>query len=269
MTTTAANRGAATSGRRLVLEAHNVSWQVRGARLVDGVSLELQAGEMLGLIGPNGSGKSSLLRLLAGLTEPSQGSVLIDRQPMRHMARRLVARKLALVSQMADTSDAISVQDAVELGRTPWLSAWQTWSARDDDIVDEALALVGMQDKRARLWSTLSGGERQRTHIARSLAQQPDILLLDEPTNHLDIHQQLSLMRLIRGLPVSIAVAIHDLNHALLCDRLAVLSEGRLIKVDVPDKVLVPTLLQEIFQVGVSELIDPRDQARVLRFMPL
>lgn len=256
-------------GQQLVLEARQVSWRVRGARLVNEVSLALHAGEMLGLIGPNGSGKSSLLRLLAGVTEPTQGSILIEGQPMRQMARRLVARKLALVSQMADTSDAITVQDAVELGRTPWLSAWQTWSQRDDNIVDEALALVSMQDKRDRQWSTLSGGERQRAHIARSLAQQPGILLLDEPTNHLDIHQQISLMHLIRSLPVTTAVAIHDLNHALLCDRLAVLHEGRLIRLDVPEKILVPSLLEEVFKVGVSELIDPSDQARVLRFMPL
>lgn len=256
-------------GRQPVLEARELSWRVRGSVLVNKVSLALHAGEMLGLIGPNGSGKSSLLRLLAGVTEPTQGSVLVEGRPMRQMARRLVARQLALVSQMADTSDAITVQDAVELGRTPWLSAWQTWSRRDDDIVDEALALVGMQDKRARQWSTLSGGERQRAHIARSLAQQPGILLLDEPTNHLDIHQQLSLMHLIRRLPVTTAVAIHDLNHALLCDRLAVLHEGRLIRLDVPKKILVPSLLEEVFKVGVSELIDPSDQARVLRFMPL
>jgi len=256
-------------GQQLVLEARELSWQVRGARLINDVSLALHVGEMVGLIGPNGSGKSSLLRLLAGVTEPTQGSVLIEGRPMRQMARRLIARKLALVSQMADTSDAITVQDTVELGRTPWLSALQSWSQRDDDIVDEALARVSMQDKRARQWSTLSGGERQRTHIARSLAQQPGILLLDEPTNHLDIHQQLSLMHLIRNLPVTTTVAIHDLNHALLCDRLAVMHEGRLIRLDVPEKILVPSLLEEVFKVGVRELIDPRDQARVLRFMPL
>ena len=269
MTATTANMATNPTKQKLVLEARDVSWQIRGARLVDGVTLELHASEMLGLIGPNGSGKSSLLRLLAGVAEPTQGCVLIEGQPMRQLARRLVARKLALVSQMAETSEAITVQDAVELGRTPWLSAWQTWSQRDDAIVNEALSLVGMQDKRGRLWSTLSGGERQRTHIARSLAQQPDILLLDEPTNHLDIHQQLSLMHLIRSLPVAIAVAIHDLNHALLCDRLAVLHEGRLIKLDVPEKILEPCLLQDVFKVGISALIDPHDQARVLRFLPL
>ena len=261
----------ALSARPVVLEARNVSWSVRNARLVKDVSLRLHAGEMLGLIGPNGSGKSSFLRLLAGVNAPSAGEVFLEGQPMHAIPRRMVARRLALVSQMADTVDAITVQDAVELGRTPWLSALQTWSQRDDEIVSKALALVGMEEKREQYWSTLSGGERQRTHIARSLAQQPSILLLDEPTNHLDIHHQLSLMHLIRSLSesMSIAVAIHDLNHALMCDRLAVMYKGRLVRIDVPEKVLEPELVREVFEVDVSELTDPADQAHVLRFMPL
>ena len=132
----------ALAARPVVLEARNATWRVRGATLVQDVSLSLHAGEMLGLIGPNGSGKSSFLRLLAGVNAPSAGEVFLEGQPMQSIARRMVARRLALVSQMADTVDAITVQDAVELGRTPWLSALQTWSQRDDDIVDEALALV-------------------------------------------------------------------------------------------------------------------------------
>lgn len=269
MTTIQAEPAGAQAARHVVLEARNVSWEVRGARIVQDVSLELHAGEMIGLIGPNGSGKSTLLRLLSGVMEPTQGDVRLEGHSMRHIARRMVARKLALVSQMADTSEAITVQDAVELGRTPWLNALQTWSQHDDDVVSKALALVDMQGRSERAWHTLSGGERQRTHIARSLAQQPEILLLDEPTNHLDIHHQLSLMHLIRGLSMTIAVAIHDLNHALLCDRLAVLYEGRLVRVGIPEEVLESALLQEVFQVGVNELIDPKDQARVLRFVPL
>ena len=253
----------------IALQALDLRWSAGGRAIVDGVSLQLRDGEMLGLIGPNGSGKSSLLRLLAGLARPDTGQVLLGGQPLHRMARRQVARRLALVAQLADTDDALSAQDAVELGRTPWRSALQPWSPQDDAIVDQALAAVGMGHRRTSAWRTLSGGERQRVHIARALAQQPRVLLLDEPTNHLDIHQQLSLLQLIADLPVAKLLAIHDLNQALRCDRLAVLHQGRLVLAGTPAQVLQPGLLQGIFQVRVREWTDPADGARVLRLLPL
>ena len=251
------------------LQARDMGWATRSARIVERVSLDVQPGEMLGLIGPNGSGKSTVLRLLSGILVPTQGEVLLEGQPLHALPRRALARKLAFVSQMADTQDAIDVWDAVELGRTPWLSALQPLSAEDGRIVREALAAVGLAHKQRSAWSTLSGGERQRVHIARALAQQPGLLLLDEPTNHLDIHQQLSLMQLVRGLPITKVVALHDLNQALACDRLAVMCAGRLVAQGTPREILTPALLQDIFKVQVAELVDPQDGARVLRFKPL
>lgn len=251
------------------LEALGLVWKVRGTPIVQDVSLQVRPGEMLGLIGPNGSGKSSLLRLLAGVVAPHAGQVLLAGQPLQRLARRQVARQLALVAQMADTQDAIRVQDAVELGRTPWLSALQPWSDHDRAVVAQALEAVGMAAKAGSAWHSLSGGERQRVHIARALAQQPTLLLLDEPTNHLDIHQQLSLMQLVRDLPITKVVALHDLNQALACDRLAVLHQGRLVALGAPADVLQPALLQAIFQVQVRALVDAQDGARVLRFQPL
>jgi iron complex transport system ATP-binding protein len=251
------------------LQARDMGWASRSARIVERVSLDVQPGEMLGLIGPNGSGKSTVLRLLSGILVPTQGEVLLEGQPLHALPRRALARKLAFVSQMADTQDAIDVWDAVELGRTPWLSALQPLSAEDGRIVREALAAVGLAHKQRSAWSTLSGGERQRVHIARALAQQPGLLLLDEPTNHLDIHQQLSLMQLVRALPITKVVALHDLNQALACDRLAVMCAGRLVAQGTPREILTPALLQDIFKVQVAELVDPQDGARVLRFKPL
>jgi len=94
------------------------------------------------------------------------------------------------------------------------------------------------------------------------------VLLLDEPSNHLDIHQQLSLMQLIRSLPITKVIALHDLNQALLCDRLLVMDEGQLIACGTPAEVLTPALLAQVFQVRMRELVDPCDGTRVLRFIP-
>lgn len=253
----------------IVLQACALGLRLQGQRIVDQVSLPVQRHEMLGLIGPNGSGKSSLLRLLAGVIRPDDGQVLLQGQPLHKLGRRAIARELALVAQMAETQDAISVEEAVALGRTPWLSALQPFSAQDWDAVQRALCDVGMESKRHSAWHSLSGGERQRVHIARALAQQPGVLLLDEPCNHLDIHQQLSLMALIRALPVTKVVALHDLNQALACDRVAVMQQGRLVALGAPAQVLDAALLAQVFRVEASALVDPWDGSRVLRFRPL
>src|SRR3546814_11660708 len=115
----------------------------------------------------------------------------------------------------------------------------------------------------ARHWHTLSGGERQRVHIARALAQEPQVLLLDEPTNHLDIHHQLPILSLVAALPVTSVVALHDLNQALECDRLAVMERGRLACLGTPEKVLTEQRLRETFAVPGSCLTDPTDGSRL------
>ena len=249
-----------------VLSCHDLGYRIRGTSLLSAVELSVEAGETLGIVGPNGSGKSTLLQLLAGIKPPSSGEVWLKGQALARLPRREIARQLAVVEQQADTDDALCVLDAVELGRTPWLSVLQPWSAEDDRIVGEALAAVDMAHRAARTWHSLSGGERQRVHIARALAQRPQILLLDEPTNHLDIHHQLSILKLIRTLPVTTVIALHDLNQALACDRLAVMEQGRLVALGRPEAVLTPQRLLDTFGVHGHYLTDPADGARVLRF---
>ncbi|SMO56353.1 ABC transporter ATP-binding protein [Paracoccus laeviglucosivorans] len=248
------------------LRAENLSLTAQGRAILDGVSLDIPTGVSFGLIGPNGSGKSTLLRLLAGLEPRAQGHVMLDDTRLRDLPRREIARRIALVEQQADTGDALSAREVVELGRTPWLAALQPFGPEDHHIVDQTLAAVGMTELAARHWSTLSGGERQRLQIARALAQRPQVLLLDEPTNHLDIHHQLALLRLVSRLQVTVVMALHDLNQALECDLLGVMSGGRLIACGPPATVLTPERLRQIFRIRSTSLRDPSDDAQILRF---
>lgn len=251
------------------LQCSNLGYTVAGKALLQGVELTVQRGEKLGIVGPNGSGKSTLLKLLAGLLAASSGEVLLQGQALKGMRRRDVAQRLAVVEQQAETHDAICVRDAVELGRTPWLGALAPWGPTDDQVVCQALRDVQLEHLEKRRWHSLSGGERQRVHIARALAQRPSILLLDEPTNHLDIQQQLSLLRLVQALPITTVIALHDLNQALACDRIAVLEGGRLVALGAPAAVLTPGLLQRTFKVRGHWLQDPTDGTQVLRLQPL
>jgi iron complex transport system ATP-binding protein len=248
------------------LRACHLGFSTGSRRILGDLSLEIAPGETLGLIGPNGSGKSTLLRLLAGLERRAEGEVLLDDRPLRRMSRREIARCLAFVEQQAETSDALSARQVVELGRTPWLAALTPFDAADAAVVCDALAAVGMTAQAGQLWPTLSGGERQRIHIARALAQRPRLLLLDEPTNHLDIHHQLGLLRLVSRLPLTVVMALHDLNHAMGCDRLAVLDGGRLVACGPPDRVLTPDRLRQVFRIHATTLRDSRDGSRQFRF---
>ncbi|WP_148864547.1 ABC transporter ATP-binding protein [Marinobacter fonticola] len=248
------------------LTGERLHWAVQGQRLLDNVSLEIEPGETFGLIGPNGSGKSTLLRLLAGLRKPAKGRACLNGRPLTGMRQREIAQSIALVEQQAETTDRLTVRQAVELGRTPFLSAMRPWSERDTAIVSRALDDVDMLHFADRLWHTLSGGERQRVHIARALAQQPKILLLDEPTNHLDIHHQLSILTLVRRLPMTVVIALHDLNQAMDCDRLGVMERGRLVALGTPAEVLTTERLRHTFGVAADILNDPVDGSRIMRF---
>ncbi|GFM65348.1 ABC transporter ATP-binding protein [Pseudomonas cichorii] len=250
------------------LGCSGLGYSLKDKVLLKDVNLSIAPGETLGIVGPNGSGKSTLIKLLSGIQTPSSGQVQLNGQALNSMKRRDIARQLAVVEQQAETSDAITVLDAVELGRTPWLSALEPWSDEDDAIVRQALQDVGMLHLIKRAWHTLSGGERQRTHIARALAQRPQILLLDEPTNHLDIQHQLSIPGLIKSLPVTTVIALHDLNQALGCDRVAVMENGRMVALGKPVDVLTPERLHATFGVRAHWLTDPFDGARILRLRP-
>ena len=248
------------------LSCQSLGWSVRRQPIVQDITLDVRRGETLGLIGANGSGKSTLLKMLAGIRTPTAGRVTLDGRDLATYPQRQIAQRIALVEQQAETGDRITVRDAVELGRTPWLSALRPWSEEDEATVARAIAAVEMQGFETRHWTTLSGGERQRVHIARALAQVPQILLLDEPTNHLDIHHQLSILSLVARLPVTSIVALHDLNQAMECDRLALLQKGRLVTLGPPEEVLTCDRLADSFAVTASILTDPADGARVLRF---
>ncbi len=250
----------------MILEARDLGWSARGKPIVSGIDLVVNEGEMLGLVGPNGSGKSTLMKLLAGIRRPSSGYLVLKGKPVHFMPRREIARSIAFLEQQSETTEAFTVKDAVELGRTPWLSPLQPWSPEDDRIVAQALSDTDMEGFEGRSWTTLSGGERQRVHLARALAQRPEIMLLDEPTNHLDIQHQLSILHLVAGLPVTSVVAMHDLNQALSCDRVGVMAGGRLVALGTPQEVLTVERIGAVFGVRASIVVDPADGTSMFRF---
>ncbi|MCQ7060389.1 ABC transporter ATP-binding protein [Citrobacter sp. S-77] len=244
-----------------VVCAQNLHWEVKGKAIVNDVSFQVSPGEFVGIIGPNGSGKTSLISLLAGLLKPSAGKVLLNNKDVHRYSRRHLAQKVALVEQQAETSERLTAIQAVSLGRTPFLSLLSPWSPSDDEIVQAMLEKVSMQNVQHRCWHTFSGGERQRLHIARALAQQPQVLLMDEPTNHLDIQHQIGLLNLVKREKLTVIAALHDLNHAaMFCDRIMVMKAGQLAMQGNPSAVFTRENLNCWF--GIDAIVErPPDGA--------
>jgi iron complex transport system ATP-binding protein len=252
-----------------MLRVDGVSWAVRAARIVDAVTCDAPAGSLVGLLGPNGSGKTTLLRLVAGLVAPDHGQITLGGVELATMPRRLLARRLALLAQNADTDLDLSVRDVVLLGRTPHRGSRWGDSAADLAAVASALSQVDLTGLERRRWNTLSGGERQRVQLARALAQEPDLLLLDEPTNHLDIGHQLQLLHLVRRSGITTLAALHDLNlAAMFCDALVVLHNGRVVRAGPAAEVLTPEVIQDVYGVRADVTPHPETGRPAITYHP-
>ncbi len=232
------------------LQADGVVLTLGGRRVVDGVSLQLVAGQWVALVGPNGAGKSSLLSLLAGLRPSEAGSVMLAGRPLAAWPMRQRAQQLAWLSQQGDAEGDIACIDVVRLGRLPHQGLFGAATATDEAAVLAAMAETECQAFAARRLSSLSGGERQRVLLARALAVGAPVLLLDEPTTHLDAPHQRALIRSLAGRAragAAVAAVLHDLNLALAADRLLVMEAGRLVADGTPADAWVQQRLVEVF----------------------
>jgi iron complex transport system ATP-binding protein len=226
--------------------------------VLDGVDLDLNRGEIVGLIGPNGAGKTTLLSLLMGLLRPTVGAVWVLGRPVATLTRRRLARIMALVPQDLEIGFAFRVREVVAMGRYPYLGRFQVPGHQDLAAIDEAMSLTGVDALADRTIDTLSGGERQRVLIARAIAQQTPVALLDEVTANLDLSHQLEVLELAARMAAGgrlVVAAIHDLAMASrYCDRLLLLAEGSL-RADGPVReVLTADHLRRYF--GVEARID-------------
>jgi iron complex transport system ATP-binding protein len=240
---------------------------------LDGVSIALRAGRIVGLLGPNGSGKSTLLRVSAGLLTPRQGSVSLAGKPLSSYRREAIARRVAIVPQSAVLPEAFTGWDVVLAGRTPYLRPLRGPSPADEAIARDALAAVDAANLAARRAGAMSGGERQRLFLARAIAQQPAALLLDEPTTHLDLPHQLAILdlarRFARESDLAVLAVFHDLNlAAAYCDEIALMAEGRIVAHGPPETVITPDWIARVYCVDVAVVPHPASGRPVVLLPP-
>jgi len=226
------------------------------------VSLDVAAGEMVGLIGPNGSGKTTLLRAVTRVVRPATGRVSLLGDDTAFLPQAELARRIAVVPQNPPLPEAFTVWEVVLMGRTPHLRLLQSEGKADLEVVRRALAETDIMPLAGRRIGELSGGERQRVVIARALAQQTPVLLLDEPTAQLDLGHQATVwgmvQRLCREQGLAVVAAVHDLSIAAqFCSRLVLLKDGSVVAEGQPDEVLTPAMLEQVYGTQVYVLRHP------------
>jgi len=201
---------------------------------LDGITLRIEAGEMIALLGPSGCGKTTLLQIIAGFLQPSQGEVLLEGYRVEHIPAN--RRRVGMVFQNYALFPHLSVFENVAYG----LKARKTPAAEVKAKVAEMLALVKMGHLADRLPGQLSGGQQQRVALARALAIEPGIVLLDEPFSALDknlrLDMQIEIKSLLKGYGVTSIIVTHDQEEALsMADRIVVMNRGRIEQVGSPD----------------------------------
>ncbi|WP_331740257.1 ABC transporter ATP-binding protein (plasmid) [Streptomyces sp. NBC_01005] len=229
------------------------------------VGLDVEPGQIVGLVGPNGSGKSTLLRAVYRSRRPVAGIVAVGGRDVWRISIQAAARHTATVLQDGAGAGGLTVAETVALGRTPHHGVLGRDGEGDRRAVAEAMESCGITSLADRDLSSLSGGECQRVLLARALAQAPKLLVLDELTNHLDIRARFELLGLISKTGVTTLAALHDLDLAArFCDRLVVLHHGRVVAAGPVLDALTPSLLHEVFGVRAHAERHPDGVIRVM-----
>ncbi len=246
----------------------DLSYEVRGHKILNSINLDLSLGKIHALIGPNGAGKSTLLRLISGEIKPTQGSIAIGKSKLDDWKLDSIARSRAILPQNTSLSFDYTVEEVVALGRAPYFGL-QKEPVNGAHAIESVMGQLELIDLRHRNYTTLSGGEQRRVQLARVLAQinrpmnakplSPRYLLLDEPVSGLDLSHQHSFLNTVREITdesTSVIISMHDPNHAAIySDELILLKKGQLMAKGSTKNTLTSELLEKHFFVCAESIL--------------
>lgn len=222
-----------------LLQLNDVEVGYGGTTLLSGAQCSLEAGQVAVLTGRNGTGKSTLLRALAGITQPRHGEVLINGQSVQGFAVKERARHVALVNTQRLHLAGITALQLVAMGRYAFTGSWGYITSSDERRALRYLSMLGIDSFAPRSLASLSDGELQKVMIARALAQEASVLLMDEPTAYLDYVAREELMQLIerigRESNSAIVFSTHELALAAKVAHVRWHIEDRQLQVLKPD----------------------------------
>lgn len=247
----------------MILEVRQLSFAYGTLPVLRHIDAAFRPG-ITAIVGPNAAGKSTLLRCLCGLLRP-EGQVRLDGRSIRELPPEELARTVSYLPQSLLSRAALTVFEAVLLGRVHRLG-WHVGTG-DVRVVETLLGDFGLAELAGRYVTDLSGGQAQLVFIAQALAREPTVLLLDEPNTSLDFHHQFEICERIRALTaargLTTAMSVHDLNMAArIADFVYVLEAGRIRCGGSPREVLTEELLSSVY--GVAARVAEDDEGRPL-----
>lgn len=229
---------------------------------VQGLDLEVAAGECFGLLGPNGAGKTTTLEIIEGLLDPTAGEVEVLGLRWGHDDDE-IRRKIGISLQETRLSDKLTVRETVTLFRSLYPSGLTP---------EEAIARVGLEEKARSYVDKLSGGQKQRLAVATALVGEPELLFLDEPTTGLDPQSRRSLWDVIRSLKDrgrTVVITTHYMDEAeRLCDRVAVIDHGKVIAVGTPSELITRLGGEHVIDMDIEPESRTRPQKEQLLTLP-
>ena len=254
------------------LAVSDLTFGYDGKTTLDGVSLEIEKGDIVSLVGPNGAGKSTLIKCIDKILKPQKGTVYIDGKEAALMSSKDFSKMMGYVPQSTTEVFPYTVFDIVLMGRRPHIG-WRV-TGNDVKIVSRTLKFMGIEEFASRYFDELSGGEKQKIAMARALAQEPEVLLLDEPTSNLDIKHQLEVMntvkRLVSERKISAVMAMHDLNLASrFSDSIVMLKDKKVFKVGDPKSILISENIERVYGVRAEVIKDSKGMPYIMPIEPV
>ncbi|WP_239374255.1 iron ABC transporter ATP-binding protein [Snodgrassella gandavensis] len=233
-----------------MIDIQNVCKIYGHKQVLNNINLALPLHQVTALIGPNGAGKSTLLMILARLLVPTSGSILLDKQDISRIRIADYARLVATLRQSPCFGLRLTVRELVSFGRFPY--GHGLLSAKDHQLIDEALDFLGLNALCDVYLDELSGGQRQMAFLAMTIAQETRILLLDEPLNNLDMKHAVQIMAAVRRLceeqRKTVIMVVHDINFtANYADYIVALKQGQVSFSGATREVITEERLSELY----------------------
>lgn len=256
-------------GTMSYLQAEYISVAYDRHNIIENLSLTLPNQAITTIIGSNGSGKSTLLKALTRIIPIQDGQIFLDGQAIAKLPTKEVAKKIALLPQVLEATQGISVYELVSYGRFPHQKYLGTLSQKDREKIYWAMEMTGVSAYANWQVDSLSGGQRQRVWIAMALAQDTDTIFLDEPTTYLDMNHQLEILELLQKLNQenhkTIIMVLHDLNLASrFSDHLIAMKDGIIKHQGPPENIMTAEILEEIFKIKSQIVSDPDSHRPIL-----